>query len=380
MPSRARLWRRLVIFAAPYLAIGLLLFLSLLYSGEFLPVRYVAWLQSKGVQFLYLPAASDHNFKLKLEAARLIRPEVLVIGPSRANQFRSAMFKPMSFYNAGNSVYVLRDYQRFLEEMGTPLPRVVIFSLDFYYFNNAWDAGIGENISYDDVAGWGTAEHRTMLSQYVRFVKRNPLLLLPFQTDPYSGVPALGLQATQRGKGFRRDGSIQYGDLLRGDLANAGINPVSVDAKRIDVGRRPFLFGDKLDSERLQDLDRLAKFARSHGVTLVGITMPYAPEIVTAMDKSPRHEIWREFLSSQTAQWFSSLGIVYFDFTRLESFSGRADEFVDGLHASESGVLRMLVAMMRKPEFSHLLPGVGRRDLELKLQSATPLEAYKNDF
>jgi hypothetical protein len=380
MPSRARTWRRLGIFATPYLIIGSLLFLSLQYTGEFLPVRYVAWLQSKGVPFLYLPATSDHNFRLKVEAAKAIRPEVLVIGPSRANQFRSAMFKPMSFYNAGNSVYVLRDYQRMLEEMGAPLPRVVVFSLDFYFFNDEWDAGRGGYVSYDDVGAWGSAEHRTMLSQYVKFVKRNPLLLLPFRTDPYSGVPALGFQAAQRGKGFRIDGSIQYGDVLRGDFANAGVNPVAVDVRRVERGRRPFLFGDRLDTERLQDLSRLAEFARSHNVTLVGVTMPYAPEMVTAMDNSPRHEIWRQFLLPQTAQWFRSLGIVYFDFTRLESFGGRADEFVDGFHASETAILRMLLAMTRNPEFAGLLPRLERGELERKLQNATALEAYKNDF
>ena len=53
------------------------------------------------------------------------------------------MFRPAVFYNAGNCIYTQRDYRRMLEDIGNDTPRVIIFAIDFYTFNNDWDATFG---------------------------------------------------------------------------------------------------------------------------------------------------------------------------------------------------------------------------------------------
>src|SRR5689334_22580555 len=105
------------LFLLPYaipiaLAQGVLLRL-----GEVAPTRWVVDRQARGAPFLFLPAYSDHTYALKREAVARFRPHVVALGGSRVNQWRSAMFRPDTFYNAGNAVYGIAHYRRFVEEL-----------------------------------------------------------------------------------------------------------------------------------------------------------------------------------------------------------------------------------------------------------------------
>jgi hypothetical protein len=101
--------------------------------------------------------------------------------------------------------------------------------------------------------------------------------------------------------------------------------------------------------------------------------MPFAPPVLNVIEGSPLYQAWREFESPQT-------GIIYFDFSRLESFAGHADEFADPFHPSEPAYLRMLLTMLREPAFRALFPKLDPSLLEARLKQATPLEVYRNEF
>ena len=89
--------KRLLLFVGPLLAVGALATFASISTGETIPVRFVAWLQTFNRPFVFLPKLSDHTYKLKQEAIRLRKPQVLVLGSSRSNQWRSAMFRPEVF-------------------------------------------------------------------------------------------------------------------------------------------------------------------------------------------------------------------------------------------------------------------------------------------
>src|SRR5262249_647627 len=145
----------------------------------------------------------------------------------------------------------------------------------------------------------------------------DPKLFAPFRTDGFYGVPALGLGARLDGTGFRVDGSLQYGYAIHG-IQRITI-PQALDAMQ-NATRWPVLPGTHLGGRQRQEFEHFVALAKAKGITLVGVTTPFAPEIVRAMDESPKHEIWREFTSAETREWFRRLGIIYFDFSRLESF------------------------------------------------------------
>src|SRR5947207_5712897 len=123
-------------FGLPYVLPVLLVYGLLWRVGEIVPTRAIVERQAAGDPFLYLAAFSDHTYALKRDSVRRQRPRIVALGGSRVNQWRSAMFRPYTFYNAGNAVYGIASYRRFLEELpDDAVPAVLIFSVDFYNFD-----------------------------------------------------------------------------------------------------------------------------------------------------------------------------------------------------------------------------------------------------
>jgi hypothetical protein len=377
LPARD-LFRRLAWFVAPYCTVAVVLALLVLRTGELLPARFVAWLMNGPVTFVYLDEFSDHSFQFKLESTRLRRPEVLAIGGSRMNQWRSAMFKPYEFFNASNCLYTQHDYRRFLEGLGDYAPRVLVFSLDFYTFNPDYDAFF-ERVSFSDMDGFGSSEQTGIARRLFGRARADPTVLLPTQREPLHGVPALGLHAAETGTGFRRDGSYQYGAVILG-RPDSGAASIDNAVARVDNGSVPLLRAAHLDQDRRRELERFAAAARQKGIKLVAITMPYTPRVKQALDRSSQHGIWREFQNDETARWIRQQGVIYFNFSDLESFGGKPDEFVDPFHPSETAYSRMLQVMLQNPDFAAILPGVSRESIEQRMDKATQFEVYFNEF
>jgi hypothetical protein len=369
--------RRLALFLAPYLLAGAALEGWLLWSGETLPVRWVARKQAQGEPLLFLARFTDHTYALKLAAARRLAPEVLALGDSRVSQFRSAMFRPYSFYNAGNCMYSLSDYRRFLSELPAGTPRVLLVPLDFYVFHPDFVANFA-SMTKEDVGLPGSYEHAHVVKAALLHLRTNPGALRLPAREPLYGWPARGLGAMETADGIRRDGSFQYGRMVRGDLS---ITPTVEQAlERVALGRAPLQGRASMDEGAWRELEALAREARARHTSIVAYTPAFHPRLAAALDASPAHGIWREFRSAATAERIRTMGITYFDLSRLEAFGGREDEMIDPFHPSEPAYIRMLLHMAGDPAFRALLPQLRPHDLQQKLAAATPLEAYRNEF
>jgi len=375
-PSQARaFWFRLGLFSAPIILIAIIISALALASGELLPVWYIAGLQASGRPFLYQPRFSDHVYRLKVDAVLLTEPEILAMGSSRANQWRSAMFRPQRFYNAGDSVYTFRDYSRMLGEFRTYRPRMIIFSLDFFMFGHDWGRQFS-TLSHSDLSGWNSPDTNSIRTGLLPTVLRGSLSLLPTLHDPLHGVPALGLLAVRSGTGLRNDGSLQYGSrILFGQQTS-----LREYLGRVASGQSPFAFDDRIDAAKRQDFLEFVAQARKRGIRLVGISTAFAPPLVAALSRSPHHGIWREFQRPEFAAWIRSQGVVYFNFTGLDSFGGRTDEFVDPVHPSEPAHIRMLLTMLRDPRFQSLVPDLNVQKLDEQLARSSTLESFRNEY
>jgi hypothetical protein len=53
------------------------------------------------------------------------------------------------------------------KDIGDNAPRIIIFSVDFYTFNNDWDPTFG-TVSYDELSGWGSGETKEDTAGYHR--------------------------------------------------------------------------------------------------------------------------------------------------------------------------------------------------------------------
>ena len=257
-----------------------------------------------------------------------------------------------------------------LEEFGDYAPRVVIISIDYFTFLPKFKS-VYRLQSRDDLGGLGSSEQIRITNGVLNEVARNPKVLLPTLDD--DGVTAIGLAAIKSGSGFRLDGSFHYGRVPQ--------LPAESAAAAIKEGTQwPILPAAHLDDDLRHEFERFTDLARRKGVALVGVTMPFAPPVLNAIEGSPLYQAWREFESPQTRQWIEGQGIIYFDFSRLESFAGHADEFADPFHPSEPAYLRMLLTMQREPAFRALFPKLDPSLLEARLKQATPLEVYRNEF
>jgi len=361
----------------PYALVGVAATTVLEATGELISVDTVERLRAIGVPFIYQSKLSDHTYRLKLTAAAARQPQILVLGPSRMLQWRSAMFRPYSFYNAAQVANTQSDFRRFFDDVGYS-PTVVLFSLEFFTLHPTWDE-IFRNRSYADRGGLGSAEQATILRKLWPLVVEDPALLFRWPREPIYGLRAFGLRAVETGAGTRRDGSWHYGGIIAG-WPGQGVDSIEETLARIRVGAPPFPAADQLDPDQMQELERFARVARERGIRLIGITPPFSPEAAEALDRSPGHGNWRQFQSDATADWIRAQGIQYFNYTRLSSFDGRKEEFVDPFHPSEPASVRMLLAMLRDPTIRLWLPGIDENDLRHHLAAATRYEVYRNEY
>lgn len=345
-------------------------------SGELLPVRVADWAQRNLGPMTYLPKISDHNYRFKLEATLSRRPDVLALGSSRMNQWRSAMFHPQTFYNAGNSAYTTADLTRFVTELGAYSPKVLIFPVDFYMFDPNWAKGF-DYVEHGDVLSNGSQAASMFWGSLYEF-RSKPLLVASSWKDPVYGIRALGLQAVETGIGFREDGSLQYGNLILGN--NDGVLSMEGMLKRVASGEAPVQFADRIDPKMKQDFQAFVAMVKARGIVPIGVTMPIAPLIVQALNTSPRHGIWREFRTAEFRDWIAQTGVTYFDFTDDPDLNTRTKEFVDPIHASEPYYARLLAKMVLNPDVARALSGVSADALDNALKGATELEVYRNQF
>jgi hypothetical protein len=124
-------------------------------------------------------------------------------------------------------------------------------------------------------------------------------------------------------------------------------------------------------------LAAVLSMAKSKGISVIGDAL--CPRIVAALSVSPHYGIWRNFRSQEFRGWMKKQGVLYFDFSDIDSFGGRANEFIDPVHPSETAYLRILLKMAEDESARRLLP-IDQKALLERLAHSTPLEVFRNEF
>ena len=127
------------------------------------------------------------------------------------------------------------------------------------------------------------AEHKKILRSFIDQARLEPRSLIHAPIDPVHADPAWGLMASSTGIGTRLDGSYQYGSRI---LGKEGVSLESA-IERTTIGRKPFQFGTRIDQAQRDEFERFVKLAQSKGITLIGVTMPFAPKVVDVLNRSP---------------------------------------------------------------------------------------------
>lgn len=317
-------------------------------SGELVSLRDVAVLQMQSDPVLFGRAYRDNWFTYKVMATNIRKPDVLVLGSSRVMQFRALFFsvKPDVFYNAGggsNNIYQMFTFLQNIDK--DALPKLLIISLDQEWFNPKWP-GIDDAIQYDEENRFDITHMLRVMNSILADVVSGKIERgdITSQVDPIHHQHAVGLNAVVNGSGFRNDGSYQYGHLLLAPLTTAENMAEAIE--RVAAGRMRFEPSDKVDDNALQELEWLLRFCQSNGIAVVGFSPPYAPIVHQAMlDKGGYEYIPRSIAAF--GDLFSRYGFKYFDFTNIAALGITDDDMIDGFHASEFGVVKMLLTMQQ---------------------------------
>lgn len=343
-------WIRLALFLLPF-AGGFLLFTgTMIYIGESMPLRLVAWLQQRDDNILFGYRYGNRNQQFKSISANLRQPTVMALGSSRILQFRAGFFNraPAEFYNAAAPAWRLPEVSRLLYSLDeAALPEVLILALDSPWFN----ANVQGDIFPADVSDFANVFliNRSFIQDVIRGVdfERPGFRLGQYleRIEPGgSGGLALGMRAIRDGHGFRSDGSEQYGDFL---VAQWLWQPQQREnhLNWMREGRDMYAYGDTVSERAMAELTALLDYAARHSITVIGFLPSYEPQLWAEMIAGGQHS-YITALTPRLQALFDRYDFPFFDFSDGGAFGIQQEEFFDGWHASELGNLRLYLYML----------------------------------
>jgi hypothetical protein len=379
--------RYLVVLAAIFLLIAGGCFAVLAWVGQVTGTtwrpRSLAAAQAHNRDLLVLPVDLRHWAALKVARIAQEQPEIVLIGSSRGNQVRSVMFQPYAFYNASLTAWTIDQVTMMLEHVTrVAKPRVAIITLDYFMFGDTYAAVNASRTMYfnnDLRIQYQSAIIlvRTIFNEPHVRERMIPILLDDRLEAGPDGMSLLGIEAIRAQAGFRWDGSFlnQQGNIQYAAeriKANSGILEMSHGGPRI--ARR-----------QMAALEKLAMLARDRGITLVAVQLPILEATIRYLDDAPSSYagIWREVQTAEMAATMSSMGIAFFDLSRLPLLPDPSN-FIDAAHTTEGAVLKAVVRLLEEPRFSAIFPALDKHRLQRDLADAVKrnelVHVYHNRF
>ncbi len=286
-----------------------------------------------------------HSF-LTYKVARVLdlKPEIIVVGPLRANSFRGDAFVPYKFYNAGLTVFTFDQYRRFLELICRDgyAPRGLVFNLDYWMFSSGFDHYFVDR--FDEKPSTHVADLLRVVAQ----LREDPFRL-------WRGMPAAdhvhGLYAILTGEGFNADGSsiVWTSAPDRQRLLDDGTA----------AGNPPVALGDHMASEQVAEFEQFIAFAKEKHIALVGVQLPFYEKILNGLNGNPEAGIWREFASAEWQQRLAAAGVTFFDFSDTPEYRDKPERFITSLEPDAMTVGQIARRMMADPRVRALLPKIG---------------------
>lgn len=340
-----RFWLKLAIFVFPFAVVFLVLTGLMIYTGESMPLAWVAQMQMDDPAVLYRPRYGNRDQQFKIVSTNLRQPQIVALGSSRVLQFRAGFFdrQPDAFYNAAGPAWTLDTVIHVYDSFETA-PRLLILAIDLPWFNPAYQPQplpapesdlqhafeVDTGVLHDLLTGVSFDRPGFSLRDY-----------LERRSGDYL---ALGLRAIRDGHGFRGDGSEQYGDFLVAHWLNP-TDSRQIHAVWLRDGQEMYAFGEAFDPAALANLRHLLDAARARGTTVIGILPSYTPSIWAAMTADGQHR-YIDSLIPALSGLFAEYDFPFFDFSDGASVDTPDDDFFDGWHASELGNLRLYLRMV----------------------------------
>lgn len=293
----------------------------------------------------YLYNESNYKYLKWKSILKKEKKDIWALGSSRVLQFREELFNK-NFYNAGYTINSTADYLTFLNSIPKEkLPDVLIIGLDQFMFNTDWNKSKKpkeknyweKSFSYypNIEMIWDTY---TDFFSSIKFINENVKL----EETKY-----IGLKAHFNSMGFRKDGSMYYGDVIK-RLINKDTTLRQYKFKdvksRIAKGNRKFQFSDVVDEKAILNVEKLLQYCTLNKIKVIGFLPPYAKEVLNEMIESNNYKYLNSIYDKLKVP-FEKKEHEFWDFTDPTKFGSNDTEFIDGFHGGDVTYLKMIKYM-----------------------------------
>lgn len=273
--------------------------------------------------------------------------QVWALGSSRVLQLRDSAFT-VPFYNAGYTVASISQYLPFLKSLPKErYPETIVLGVDQWMFNEHYDMLVKSETSY-----W--KESFQMLAGYDQFSKvykdlwsgKYGFEVIQDQGD--NGVHRIGLNAIVNGKGFRNDGTIDYGNQVEKLLmSDSTANDYLFKNTLRDIQNRQQRWRgtNRIHKEAVNELQRFLSFCASNDIHVIGFLPPFAGKVYDEMVRSNDYPHVSR-LYQKIFVHFTKYGFELWDMSDCRKFKSSDHEMIDGFHGSELTYLRMMKVML----------------------------------
>ena len=311
-------------------------------TGENLTYDRTVELQlARGAVFGPMFNADHHLYKRALY--RAVLPEVVTVGSSTMVPFRADYFSA-PFLNCCRVSDDLPQLEAFLDWMvAAHPPKVVIIGLDFWWFRYA-EAPAKR---YTPAPALGDEWTWAKLTRPWGMLGRGDL------GGRELGLPGdrIGFMGLLRDRGFRPDGSFDYGpvhDAMDPDPAQR----VRHVRALLDTGNARFARSKRTWDSNFEIVARMLAKVRAAGCHAVLIFPPVVEELLDELARRPEEYGY----VPQVVEGLRRFGIPFVDYRDARPLGSGADEFYDEIHGGDVTMARLLLDLGgRDPEVGAVL-------------------------
>jgi len=318
-------------------------------SGEMMSVDELVERQRETNGLYFGFTVPTGNYKLAAYALR--KPEIVILGSSRAHRQHQAYYLRPS-YSMSGLVVIPRQALQILDLL-TPIhkPKFVVYSLDFFALcRRSPFRGDVSRIARPKGAPGGTGwESLSQFSVVPRLIVRNVLSLqdaadfaLGRIAESREGVRLYGLVAMKERLGFGLDGTVYE---VKGRMQDAATFESS--AREVVEGTLHYQSGCHYDPEAVAHLLILQNEMDRQGVRLIVLLPPMAPSVYRAF-MAARPDISGYFKTWQAERARLNLPDLH-DLSDGAEIGATDVEFSDATHGGDVSEARMLLKASETP-------------------------------
>lgn len=298
---------------------------------------------------LYGSALSGDVSFLKYGVVKQLQPDILAIGSSRVMQFRRSFFKDATFYTMGglcDSIGDLSDVYHTISKHYTP--KIIILEVAWCWLNPTRSHPLMLRPFMEERIISRRSYLYKCLSDSIRKNKRvrDHLIEADVKTqDEVGGRATIGLMAGVDYRGFREDGSFQYGQCIL-DLIPAE-ERMKNSHELIKNNNWRFAEAYDIDQKELSKLQTLIQEMKRNGCHVIVFLAPFSNEIYEELLSSPKHKTFMEKYERDVKELCNQETVSFYDFSNMQWVGSTDEEAIDGFHGSERTYGRIMLHFLQ---------------------------------